>query len=99
MKFCPGDRTHFELISRSGFRDVVAFHPGVTTNSQEEFDTRFLAGLGAGQVATQKRCVEVFDPDCQSATARKKQILVRQSQLASGLSTWRLRNGERSRLS
>ena len=53
VKFCPGDRTHFQLLQREGFRDSVAYHPGPFARGEEDF-SRFYACLGSGRIALPK---------------------------------------------
>ena len=54
VKLCPGDRSHFEILQRGGFRDMMAYHPGVNAGLAHEAlpdDSRFWATLGTGRVA------------------------------------------------
>ncbi|KAI8464401.1 MAG: hypothetical protein J3K34DRAFT_440717 [Monoraphidium minutum] len=53
VKFCPGDRTHFELLQREGFKDAIAYHSGPMAPGEREF-WKFYACLGAGRVALPK---------------------------------------------
>jgi hypothetical protein len=49
-----GDRTHFHLLQREGFRDSVINHPGPQGPAQDDEAWRFWACLGAGRVALPK---------------------------------------------
>eukprot|EP00798_Chlamydomonas_sp_ICE-L_P025961 gene25961-11645_t len=55
VKMCPGNRTHYDLLPRFGFQDVIAYHPGLTHEGTPEMtaDTsRFWAKLGVGNVSS-----------------------------------------------
>jgi len=58
VKFCPGDRTHFELLQREGFRDAICYHAGPYAPGTERH-WNFYACVGAGRVALPKRCARV----------------------------------------
>lgn len=54
LRFCPGDRSHFELLPREGFTDAVAFHAGPLAPGTEAYWHQY-ACLGAGRVALPKK--------------------------------------------
>jgi len=51
---CPGDRSHYALMHRSGFTDHVAYHPGGEPSSSSRFAERFVA-LGGGRFGVAER--------------------------------------------
>lgn len=55
VKFCPGGRTHFELLQREGLNDTIAYHPGGLPPPGLEQASRFMAGVGVGRIAVPKR--------------------------------------------
>ncbi|GAX76023.1 hypothetical protein CEUSTIGMA_g3466.t1 [Chlamydomonas eustigma] len=50
---CPGDASHFELLPREGYKDMMVYHPGLLQDSSRE-DTESAATwgvLGCGRVS------------------------------------------------
>lgn len=58
VAFCPGSRTHFELLARTGLTDHVVWTPGAAglPGLQPE-EPRVFAQVGAGRLALPKRWV------------------------------------------
>ncbi|WIA17434.1 hypothetical protein OEZ85_014284 [Tetradesmus obliquus] len=55
VMFCPGSRTHFELMARKGLSDHVVWHPGALGLPGLELEPRFFAQVGAGRLALPKK--------------------------------------------
>ena len=51
---CPGDRSHYALMHRSGLTDHAAYHPGAEPSSSARFAERFVA-LGGGRLGVAER--------------------------------------------
>lgn len=50
VMLCPGDRSHYKLMHRSGLTDHAAYHPGPEPSSSARFSD-FYAALGGGRIA------------------------------------------------
>ncbi len=53
VAICPGDSSHFELLPRRGFKDMMVFHPGTLEGGAREDGSaaRFWASVGSGRVS------------------------------------------------